>query len=245
MAKFTAKKSIVLVNGYNYSTMAMTYEAVHSPGMVDVTGFGDGGQNFIPGLPSSKMNIGMYWDSTATVGTHAVLSVLPSGAVTIIPEGFVLGNNTVSMPFTLGNYSPHGDPAGAIQIGTLAFEGFGSYVGIERGWALAHVTITDTTTGVGFVDPTGANVTGICGGTLHIWTKCATDTYVVKIQQSATIDGVYDDLITFAANGSALTVERQQIASSVIKPYRRFLATRTGTAANPFGFSVHFWHLGV
>jgi hypothetical protein len=245
MAKGTAKNGIILINGYNYSPLAMAYEAIHSTGMMDVTGFSEGGQNFIPGLPSSKMNIGMYWDSTATVGPNAVLGAFPTGDVTIMPEGYALGNPAISMPFTLGNYSPNGEPAGAIQLGTLAFEAYGANVGIENGWSLAHATITATTTGTGFVDPSGAAVAGICGGVLHIWTKCAADTYVVKIQHCATIGGVYADLITFTANGSALTVERQTVASGTIQPYRRVLATRTGAAANPFGLSVVFWHRGV
>lgn len=243
MAKISAKNSIILIKGYNFSTYATGYEASHSTGMIDVTGFTDGGQNFIPGLPVGHLSADVLWDSTATVGIHAILSAKPNGAITIMPEGYALGNRTLSMPFTQGNYSPAGDPAGAIQAGTLNFEAYGgTNVGVETGWALAHATITATTTGTGFVDPAGAQVTAVCGGTLHIWTACAADTYVVKVQHCATIGGVYADLITFVANGSALTVERQVIASGAIEQYRRVLATRTGAAANPFGYSVHFWH---
>lgn len=246
MAKLTGKNSIILINGYNYSTYGTAYEAVDDNGMIDVTGFTDQGANSIPGLRKSSLSIAMLYDNTATVGAAAVLRAFPSGHVTLLPEGYALGNTSISLPFTLGNYSPQGEIAGAIKLGSLGFFANGSTnYGIESGWVLAHGTITNTTTGVGFVDPTGAHVHGIAGGTLHIWTACATDTYVVKIQHCSTLNGVYADLITFTANGSAVTSERQVIASGQIEPYRRVLATRTGAANNPFGFSVHFWHAGV
>ena len=242
MPKTTAKSGIILINGYNFSTFATAYDGVHNPGMIDVTGFGDGGQNFVPGLASGKLSVAMLWDTT-TPGSTSVMSAFPTGVVTILPEGYVLGNPSVSMPFMQGNYSPAGTPAGAIQLGTIAFEGSGpTFRGLENGWALAHATITSTTTGTGFTDPTGLAITAICGASLHIWTACAADTYVVKVQHSATLGGTYTDLITFTANGSAITSERQVIASSLIQPFRRVLATRAGAAANPFGFTVHFWH---
>jgi hypothetical protein len=208
-----------------------------------VTGFTDAGRNFIPGLAVGHLAADVLWDSTATVGIHAILGAQPNGAVTIIPEGYVLGTRDISMPFTQGNYSPFGQPDGAVQAGNLNFEAYGgTNVGVEMGWVLAHATITNTTTGTGFVDPAGAQVTAVSGGTLHIWTSCATDTYVVKIQHCSTIGGAYADLITFVANGSAKTVERQVIASTAIEQYRRVLATRTGAGAQNFGYSVHFWH---
>jgi hypothetical protein len=242
MAKVSAKNGIILINGYNYSTYATSYEASDDSGLVDVTGFGDGGKNFIPGLPSAELNIAMLWDSTATVGVHAVLSAFPSGHVTLMPEGYALGNPTISLPYMLGNYNPQGKPDDAVRLGTLKFAAAGANVGLENGVVLAHATITNTTTGTGFVDRGGIAITAACGATLHIWTKCAADTYAVKVQHCATIGGVYSDLITFTANGSALTSERQTLASGVIQPYRRVLATRTGANNNPFGYSVHFWH---
>jgi hypothetical protein len=246
MPKVSGKNSIILINGYNYSTYGTSYQANGTFGMIDVTGFTDGGQNFIPGLRTTRMDIDMLWDATATVGIHAVLGALPNGVVTILPEGWLLGNPSISMPFTLGNYSPAGEVAGALKAGTLAFEAYGgTNVGLENGWALAHATITDTTTGTGFVDPAGAHVHGVCGATLHIWTACAADTYVVKVQHCATIGGAYADLVTFVANGSAKTVERQVIATGQIEQYRRVIATRTGSAGNNFGYTVHFWHQGV
>jgi hypothetical protein len=243
MSKTTARNGIILINGFNFSTYATAYDGEHLTGMIDVTGFSEGGQNFIPGLPTGKLNLAMLWDTTATTGVTAVLSAFPTGNVTVLPEGYALGNPSISMPFVQANFSPAGEPAGAIQLGTLAFEGYGStFRGIENGWVLAHATIAATTTGTGFVDPAGAQVTAVCGATLHIWTACAADRYVVKVQHCATIGGAYADLVTFVADGSAITTERQVKASGAIEQYRRVLATRTGANANPFGYTVHFWH---
>ncbi len=242
MAKISAKNAVVLIKGYNFSTYATAYEGEHTPGLIDVTGFGDGGQNFIPGLPTGKINVSMLWDNTATVGAPLVITAGGTGNVTIIPEGYSLGAQSISMPYVMANYSPSGEPAGALQLGTFEMNGYGAgFVGVERGVMLAHQTITSTTTTTGVDDPTGAAVTAFSAATLHIWTKCAADTYVVKVQHS-TDDNTYADLLTFTLNGSALASERILVSSGTVNRYRRVVATRTGAAANPFGFSVHFWH---
>ena len=241
MAKFTAKNGIILTGGYNYSPYVTAYDGEHTAGMIDVTGFSEGGQNFIPGLPTGKMNVTMLWDNTALTGAPITITSGGVGNVTVIPEGYTLGAQSLSMPYLTANYSPSGEPAGALQLGTFSFEGSGStFYGIERGVMLAHQTITNTTTTNGVDDPTGAAVTAICAATLHIWKKCATDTYVVKVQHS-TDDNTYADLITFTANASIRTSERIVVASGTVNRYRRIVATRTGAAANPFGFSVHMW----
>jgi hypothetical protein len=67
---------------------------------------------------------------------------------------------------------------------------------------------------------------------------------VVEIQES-TDDITYATLITFTLNGQTLDSERVERASANLEPYRRVVATRTGAAAESFGFTVHFWHEGV
>lgn len=240
MSKVSAKNAIVLVNGYLFSPMASAFDVKSDAGKNEVTGFSDGTKNYIPGLESDVVTLNMYWDSAAN-SVHAALASLPNGYVTLFPEGYSLGAQSYSLPSMLANYNPQGKPAGNLEVGTLSFESYGSNVGLEKGWALAHGTISVTTTGTGFIDPTGAAVTAACGGTLHIWTPTSTDTYVVKIQHSSSLGSGYTDLVTFTSTGTTRTVERKTVASGVINQYRRVLATRTGTGDN-FGFSVHFWH---
>jgi hypothetical protein len=242
MAKVSGKNAIILIGGNNFSTFASQYNASADAGKIDVTGFTDASQNFIPGLPKATINANLLWDSD-TDSVHDSLSPMPSGShVTIFPEGYVLGNQSLSLPFMQGNYNPTATPESSISIGDIAFESYGNNDGLEYGWALAHATITDTTTGTGFVDPTDGAVTAKCSGTLHIWTPTIDDTYVVKIQHSTSLGSGYVDLVTFTLDGSAKGSERITVASGTVNKYRRVVATRTGTDADPFGFSVHFWH---
>jgi hypothetical protein len=244
LAKVSAKNAIILVNGFNFSTYTTAFDTETDANKIDVTGFTDQCQNFIAGLPSANMKVDMFYDSTATVGTFAVASAFPTGVCTILPEGYpALGANTVSLPFMEGNYTPQGKVSGALMLGSLAFEAYGANAYLEHGWALAHGTITNTTTGTGFSDPKATtDITAACSATLHIWTACAADTYVVKVQHSNTLGSGYSDLIQFSANGSAVLAEHQDVASGTIHQYRRVLATRTGSAGNPFGFTVTFAH---
>jgi hypothetical protein len=240
--KTTAKNTIVLINGYHFSTDTTAFQTSANVNPIDVTGFEDGCKNFIPGILSASMICTMLWDAD-TNSVHQALKAMPNGVATLIPEGWVLGNTTISLPFTQSNYNPQGTPVTALRVGNLSFVNYGTTsLGIEFGWALQHGTITNTLTGTGLDDPTDGAVTKACVGTLHVWTPPAADTYVVKIQHSDTLGSGYADLITFVANGSTRTVERQVIASGLINKYRRVVATRTGSAGNSFGFSVHFWH---
>ena len=242
MSKTSSKNSVVLINGYLFSTFATAFEVKRDAGKIKVTGFSDGSDNYIPGMQASSISLSMLWDSTAN-SVHAALKSLTTGYVTLIPEGYVLGNPTISFPAMQSNYAPKGNPASAIEVGTLAFESYGSNLGIEDGVALAHGTVTNTTTGTGVDDPTDAAVTAACGGTLHVWTPTTTDTYVVKIQHSTASGTGYADLITFVADGTSRTAERIVVASGTVNKYRRVVATRTGSGGDPFGFSVHFYHL--
>ena len=245
MSKYSGKNAILLIKGYNFSSFASAFETQDSVNPIDVTGFTDGCKNFIPGARSSQITADMFWDSTAG-SVHAALYAPSStnGHVTILPEGYTLGNVSMSMPFTQGNYSPKASPSDAVTVGTLNFLSYGANEGIEYGRVLAHATITNTATGTGYQFNSDA-VASRCAATLHIWSACAADTYVVKVQHCATVDGSYADLLTFTADGSAITSERKTAASGTINKFIRVLATRTGSAGNSFGYSVHYWQATI
>jgi hypothetical protein len=237
--KITAKDATVLINGYKLSTFTTAYEAVAGVDPVEITGFGDGSHNFTPGQNISSMALDMLWSSTAG-DVHTALGALTSGQVTIIPEVYALGCPSFSMPFMQENYNPGGDPSSAIKVGSIKFDALGNDAKLFFGVILQQGSITDTLTGASVLDPSNAAQTAACGAVLHIWTAAAADTYVVKVQHSAN-DSTWADLITFTADGSTITSERQVVASGTINKYRRVLATRTGSAGNTFGFSVHFF----
>lgn len=239
MPKYFGKNAKIRIKGYALSSYANSFETESSVNPIDVTGFTDGTKNFIPGLPSGFIKVDLFWSSTAGA-THAAISDMGDGHITVIPQGYTLGNLSLSMPYTQVNYTPKGSPDSALSVGTIEFSSYGDNNCVEHGYALKDGTITNTTAETGF-QVNASPVTAECSGTLHIWNSCAADTYVVKIQHCTTIDGVYADLITFTANGSAITSERQTVASGTINQYVRVLATRTGSAGNSFGFTVHYW----
>ena len=242
MAKLSAKDGVMLIDGYNYSTYIADYEYQIAVDPVEVTGLGDGSHNFIPGQKIAKLSANAYWDND-TIST-VMSAPLENKLVTLMPMGYALGNPTLSMPFMQGNFNPTGSPSTAITLGAIEFLSSGNNAGVEDGYALAHGTITETTTSTGFVDPSDAAATAICAGALHIWTACAADTYVVTIEHSTALASGYATLLTFTLDGSAVGSERITKASGTVNKYRRVVATRTGSADDDFGFSVHFWHAG-
>lgn len=242
MAKITAKDGIVLIGGYNLSTYVTQYEITDGVDEVEVTGLTDGSHNFIPGQRMASMSLNTLWDSAAgkTVAVLRPLN-LAGQIVTLLPEGYTLGAPSISTPIMQANWGPVGNPSAAITADSVKFLSYGDNAGIEDGYALAHGTITSTTTGTGYDDITGAAATAACAGALHVWGATSTDTYVVKIQHSTSLGSGYADLITFTLDGTAVGSERVTVASGTVNRYRRIVATRTGSAGDSFGFSVHFW----
>jgi hypothetical protein len=240
MSKLSAKNAVVLANGYNISTFATAYEATQDVTPLDVTAFSEGFKNNVPGIVMSKINCTLFWDSAAG-GTHDALGALSNGCMTILPEGYYLGAPSISMPYMQADYSPKGQVDGVIEVGAVNFENYGTSNGVEYGVVLAHATITNTATGSSVLDPTNAAVTAACSATLHIWDATATDTYEIIVQHSAD-NSTWATLATFSMDGTALGAERITVASGTINKYRRAKATRTGSAGDSFGYTVHFFH---
>ena len=242
--KVSAKGAIILVGGYNLSTYFTSYEVQEGISPLDVTGFTDGSNNFIPGLFSGQITGNALWDNTVAKSypvLKAYTGTTTDGIVTILPEGGTAGLPSLSLPFTQGGITPSGSPTTAIGLGSINFASYGDNEGVENGILIHHGAITDSTTDadVSWVDQGGA-ITARCSGILHVWTAC-TDTYVVKIQHCDTSDGVYADLVTFTLNGTALGSERAEVASGTINQFLRFQATRTGAVGDSFGCTVTFW----
>lgn len=244
MTKMSAKNGILLVNGYNFSIYSDQYEVSSSVDPVDVTGFSEGVRTYVGGIEDGTITHDMFWDSAAGTIAPVLSAAGLTGVHTLLPEGFgANGDPSITMPFTKLTFRPSGEPTGALRAGSIEFRNRdASSYGVEFGWVLHHATITDTTTTTGILDPSAGAVTAVCAATLQIWTPTSTDTYVVKVQHSTLLGSGYADLITFTANGTSRTAERQVVASGTVNKYRRIVATRTGAAADPFGFTVHFWH---
>ena len=244
MAKQSGKNGVVLIGGYDFSTESLQWDVSLSANASEVTGFGDGSHNFLHALKTGEMTVNMLWNSSDK--TEVLLTTTEQSNLTILPAGYTLGGVSLSMPFYMANLDVSGSASGeAISAGSAKFVTRGT-TGLELGQVLHHTTVTDSTTDIGIEDPNQVltEITAECAGVIHVWDATATDTYVVKIQDST--DNVnWDDLITFTLDGRVLGSERVAVASGALEPYRRVIATRTGAAGDTFGFTVHFWHGGL
>lgn len=239
MAKISAKDGVILIGGYNLSTYASAYDIDMGQDKLDCTGFGDGWQNYVSGIYLGSMTLAMMWDSAAGKSV-AALKPLANKCVTIMPDGYALGNPVFSMHSEQDRFGPGGKINDLLTLGSIQFVTSGIDGGPCPAYALQHGTTTTTLTGTAFQGLASAG-TYRGGGFLHIWQACAADTYAVKIRHCATAGGTYADLVTFTLNGSAIGSEHVLVASGTIQPYWRVEATRTGSAGNTFGFSCTFW----
>jgi len=246
MAKVSAKNCIVVVGGYVLSTWTTTYNVNQVLDPVDVTGFTDGLKHYVVGLQGGEITLDMLYDE-ATNATYDRMRLLTvDGNLTLLPEGYTApGAKSISMPYMQANFNPSATPADTIKISGVKFAYYGTAKsGVEIGQALYHgSTITTTTSGTAVADGFVASDLTSCAAaaTLHVWTATASDTYVVTVEHSSNGTTGWSTIMTFAADGKTLTSERQEFAAAALKRYRRFVATRTGAAADTFGFTVHFW----
>lgn len=235
MSKISAKDATILINGSKFSTYTTAYEIQSSVDPIEATGFADGSKNYIPGMMTAKIAADMLWDATTSTGVIAKMKTAgQTGVVTIIPELYALGVPTVSLPYLQANFQPGASVSDILKIGNISFESYGSNNGAEYGKALYQGTVTSTTTSTG-VDNLAASTVKYAA-VLHVWTPTTTDTYVVKVQHS-TNNSTWADLASFALNGNTITAERIT-GTGTVNQYRRILATRTGAAAESFGFTA-------
>lgn len=232
MSKITAKNATVLINGYYLSTYATSYEAESSVDPVEATGFRDGSKNYTPGMLTAKISADMMWDQ-ATAKVHTALGALGNGIITIIPETYVIGTPSISLPYMQATYTPQGETTSLLKIGNVSFESIGNNNGIEFGNTLYSGTVTDDFDGATYNNAaaTSAKYSAI----LHVFTPATADTYEIKVQDS-TNGTLWTDLCTFTADGSAIVSERK--TGTAVKQYRRITTTRTGTDGDDFGFAV-------
>lgn len=96
MAKTTGKNAIVTMDdsggtARTVSADVASYSIEFTNNPEDVTGLGEGGQNFTPGLRVTKLTLEMYYNSAATTGSWTVVNgaigSATSKTVTIQPEG--------------------------------------------------------------------------------------------------------------------------------------------------------------
>jgi len=109
------------------STDVRSVSIVTEAGKIEVTGFGDGSKNFIPGMPIYGVEMDVYFDSTATTGAWTVLKGIylstTSKTITLTPEA---GGQAFSGEFMLDSLPVKGTPDGVLEIGTVSFSVMGA-----------------------------------------------------------------------------------------------------------------------
>jgi hypothetical protein len=108
------------------TTDVVSFELEQDAGKVDVTGFGEGGQNFVPGLPVYGITLNLLWNTLASTGAWTVLKSIFGSAtsvtVSVKPEAT---GQTMSGEFMLDALPASGTPDGPIQIGSVHFSQMG------------------------------------------------------------------------------------------------------------------------
>lgn len=128
MAKVSAKGAAILVddtggNPRDISSDCLTYNIQYANDTPEVTGFGDGSHNFIPGQKVRGVSLEMLWNTAATTGAYTVLKALvnkqAAATVKITPES---GAEYFSGEFYCQGIEPSGSAGGdPIKLGTVNF----------------------------------------------------------------------------------------------------------------------------
>jgi len=115
------------------STDVNSFELEQDAGAIEVTGFGNGSKNYIPGMPVYGVTLNVIFDSTATTGAWTVLKSIFNSAtsktVSITPEA---GGETLSGEFMLDALPVKGTPDGVLEIGSVHFSVMGA---VAPSWA--------------------------------------------------------------------------------------------------------------
>jgi hypothetical protein len=135
MAKVSARLAVITLTdpttARTISGDVAAYEIEHSAGLVEVTGFNEGGANFVPGLPVHSVTLDLYYNSAATTGAwtvmRAIIAAGTAATMTIRPEGSSgLTLTFVCFPESLPVSAA---PADGLKIGSVKFVQMGSTAG--------------------------------------------------------------------------------------------------------------------
>lgn len=129
MAKVSSKGAVITINSQNMSTYCKSYEIDWGQATEDVTGFTDGWQNYLAGMPAIGFTLDMIWDATATTGVFPVLKAMMTTAATcsIVPEA---SGPSMSGSFIVAGIKPSGEASSgsSIKMGTVQFLASGTSV---------------------------------------------------------------------------------------------------------------------
>jgi hypothetical protein len=107
-----------------------SFEIEHSAGLLDVTGFNENGQNFIPGLPVHAITLNLLYNNTSNTGAWTVMRAIATAGtactITIKPDTTGLTLTLICFP---EGFSLSATPDGALMIGSVRFVQMGTTAG--------------------------------------------------------------------------------------------------------------------
>lgn len=127
MAKVSAKGAVIAVDDSGGSARTISsdvksYEIEYAVDPLEVTGFGDGSKNYVPGQKVIGVTLDIFWNSAATTGAFTVLNGIigqtSSVTITITPEA---GGPAFSGEFMCDGITPKGEVNGVIELGSVHF----------------------------------------------------------------------------------------------------------------------------
>jgi hypothetical protein len=134
MGKVSAKGAVITLtdptSARTISGDVASYEIEHSAGLVDITGFNEGGQNFSPGLPVHAVTLDLFYNSAATTGAWTVMRAIATAGtaatMTIKPESTGLTLTFICFP---EGFPVSASPDAALKIGSVKFVQMGATAG--------------------------------------------------------------------------------------------------------------------
>lgn len=219
------KKTAVFINGTDMSPFlneATTTQAIET---AETTTFGSDDKTYMTGLSDGTISSSGLFDSTAGA-SDAVLSGMiatEDNAVTVFPEGNVLGRRAVIANGQLTSYEVSSPVADVISISAEVQADGGLYHGIAlTGSVSASATANQVST-----DNTAATSNGLIAN-VHVTANTRDGASTIKIQHSVD-DSTFVDLITFSSVSASATVGENLTTNGTVNRYLRAQQTLAGT----------------
>lgn len=224
--------------GYDLSGDSRAFGAAQqSYPAVNMTGWSHNAESYLADRPTVGITgYQAIMNDTTTTGAFTILKATPQNAYVSMLFGGS-GEPEIGDPAyligALQNSSNVNNDGGAMIIEAefvLSASTMDAYAGAPFGYVLSPATsLAATTTQIAVDLETTALASG-AQAILHV-TASSGGTWAMIIEHS-TDDSSYATLMTFTANGSAITSERQT-AAGTINRYVRFKATRTSGTITP------------
>lgn len=230
--KTVTKHTQVFIGGYDFSGLSNNIaELKVASEPVDYTAYSDGWNNFLLNRAMIAMTGYKGWFNVTSAGVINYAQNTNGAKVVSVALGILgtvaVGDPCFSAKLMQNKFYAKPELAGGIPVEADYENGSGdSDVAVTHAWGdvlKINALISSTTTG-SIIDAGAASTFG-GAGYLHV--LAAGGTWSIEIRQSTDNFGANDtNLLTFTADGTAITAEQKPVTGSVAR-YLRYKATRT------------------